>query len=109
MAIKVEDIAFVGFRAPALANMRTFMDDFGAAVAQEDDKRLYMCGAGEAPFVHVTQLGEPGFAMIGLPAESVDNLQKLAAEECPTPAPLDAPGGGMFIDLLPGLAQTLSA
>ena len=99
MGIKIEDIAFVGFRAPDLTKMRTFLEDFGAVVALEDDTRLFVRGAGEAPFVHVTGLGEPGFAMIGFRAESVADLESLAAEYGQTPAPLDAPGGGKFIDL----------
>lgn len=99
MGIKIEDIAFVGFRAPDLAKMRTFLEDFGAVVALQDDTRLFVRGAGEAPFVHVTELGEPGFAMIGFRAESIADLEKLAAEYGQTPARLDAPGGGRFIDL----------
>ena len=97
--IKIEDIAFVGFRAPDLGQMRTFMEDFGATVALQTDAHLYMRGCGQAPFVHVTELGEPGFAMVGLRAESIDDLARLAAETGTTPARLDAPGGGQFIDL----------
>ena len=97
--IRIEDIAFVGFRAPDLGRMREFMEDFGAVVAQRDERRLFMRGAGAAPFVHVTEFGEPGFAMVGFRAESLEDLKRLAAEENQTPAPLDAPGGGMFIDL----------
>ncbi len=97
--IKIEDIAFVGFRAPDLSRMRSFMEDFGATLAGQTDDRLYMRGCGEAPFVHVTERGEPGFRMVGFRAKSLDDLAKLAAETGTTPAPLDAPGGGMFIDL----------
>lgn len=100
MGIKIEDIAFVGFRAPDLAKMRTFMEDFGAVVAQQDETHLFMRGAGKAPFVHMTELGEPGFSMIGLRAESVADLEKVAAEESRRVAPLDAPGGGSYIDLI---------
>ena len=99
MGIKIEDIAFVGFRAPDLAQMRAFMEDFGAVVAQQDETHLFMRGAGEAPFVHMTELGEPGFSMIGLRAEAVADLEKLAAEEGRKVTPLDAPGGGSYIDL----------
>lgn len=97
--IKIEDIAFVGFRAPDLARMRTFMEDFGATVAGQTDHHLYMRGVGDAPFVHVTELGEPGFARVGFRAESVQDLEALAAHVGETPSRLDAPGGGQFIDL----------
>ncbi len=97
--IKIEDIAFVGFRAPDLARMRTFMEDFGAVVAAQTDRHLYMRGVGAAPFVHVTELGEPGFAMVGFRAESVQDLETLAAHVGESPKPLNAPGGGLFIDL----------
>ena len=97
--IKIEDIAFVGFRAPDLGQMRSFMEDFGATVALQTDSRLYMRGCGDAPFVHVTELGDAGFAMVGFRAESLADLATLAAETGTTPAALDAPGGGQFIDL----------
>ena len=97
--IKIEDVAFVAFRAPDLPRMRAFMEDFGASVTLESDDRLYMRGLGEAPFVHMTERGEPGFLMVGLRAESLEDLAKLATETGTTPAPLDAPGGGQFIDL----------
>jgi catechol 2,3-dioxygenase-like lactoylglutathione lyase family enzyme len=98
--IKIEDVAFVAFRAPDLPRMRSFMEDFGASVALQTDDRLFMRGLGDAPFVHMTERGEPSFLMVGLRAESLDDLAKLAVETGTTPAPLDAPGGGQFIDLV---------
>ena len=97
--IKIEDIAFVAFRAPDLGKMRSFMEDFGGTVVSQTDDRLFVRGCGEAPFVHETELGEPGFLRVGFRAESLEDLAKLAGETGTTPAPLDAPGGGMFIDL----------
>ena len=98
--IKIEDIAFVGFRAPDLERMRTFMEDFGATVSRQTDHHLYMRGSSDSPFVHVTELGEPGFAMVGFRAESVQDLETLAAHVGQASRPLDAPGGGQFIDLI---------
>ena len=98
--IKIEDIAFVGFRAPDLDRMRTFLEDFGAVVVEQNDRRLFVRGAGEAPFVHMTELGEPGFAMVGFRAESLEDLERLAEEEGALLARLDAPGGGSYIDLV---------
>ena len=97
--IKIEDIAFVGFRAPDLDRMRGYMEDFGGVVVQQTDRELHVRGSGPAPFVHVTERGEPGFAMVGFRAQSVEDLTALAKEVGATLAPLDAPGGGLFIDL----------
>jgi catechol 2,3-dioxygenase-like lactoylglutathione lyase family enzyme len=97
--IKIEDIAFVGFRAPDLSKMRSFMEDFGAIVVRQDDQQLFMRGCGEAPFLHMTELGDPAFLMVGFRAGSLEDLDRLARQEGLQPLASDAPGGGMFIDL----------
>ena len=97
--IFVEDIAFVGFSAPDLQAMRGFMEDFGAAVARQDEAQLYMRGAGTAPFLHVTEKGDAGFTTLGLRAASRDDLEMLARAEKVEVRELDAPGGGVHIDL----------
>ncbi len=97
--IKIEDVAFVGFRAPDLAVMRTFMEEFGTVVAKQSRTQLYMRGSGAAPFLHMTELGHPGFAALGLRAASREDLQQLANAEGLDVMALDAPGGGVCIDL----------
>ncbi|MDI1363255.1 MAG: VOC family protein, partial [bacterium] len=97
--IKIEDIAFVGFRAPDLGRMRSFMEDFGAIVVQQDDERLFMRGTSDAPFLHMTERGDAGFTMVGFRAESRADLDTLAAEEGLETQTFDGPGGGRFIDL----------
>jgi catechol 2,3-dioxygenase-like lactoylglutathione lyase family enzyme len=79
--------------------MRDFMEDFGAVAAVQTDSCLYMRGLGAAPFLHVTDLGDPGFAMLGFRAGSMEDLQTLADQVGLTAEPLNAPGGGYFIDL----------
>lgn len=96
--IKVEDIAYVRFRAPDLAQMQDFLQDFGLGVATHDE-RLYARGSGESPFLHVTERGEPGFAGLGLRAASMKDLEALAAAEGALVQPLDAPGGGHVVVL----------
>ena len=96
--IKVEDIAFVRFRAPDLARMAGFLEDFGLRVAAQDENRLFVRAAGSAPFVHVTELGEPGFAGLAFRATSAD-LETLAQAEGVAVEPLDAPGGGQVVSL----------
>lgn len=96
--IKIEDIAFVRFRAPDLAQMRAFLEEFGLTV-MEDGERLFARGAGQSPFLHATELGEPGFAGLGLRASSLADLEALAATEDLQVLPLDAPGGGHVVTL----------
>jgi catechol 2,3-dioxygenase-like lactoylglutathione lyase family enzyme len=96
--IKVEDIAFVRFRAPDLEEMARFLDDFGL-LAERKDEILYARGLGTAPFVHVTEPGDPGFAGLGLRAASVADLEILAQAEGGQVAALDGPGGGQHVRL----------
>jgi catechol 2,3-dioxygenase-like lactoylglutathione lyase family enzyme len=97
--IKVEDIAFVRFRAPDLARMKAFLEDFGLVEAAHDSHRLFMRGAGKAAFVHATEQGEPGFAGLGFRAEDPDDLQRLARSENARLEPFEAPGGGQVVRL----------
>ena len=97
--IRIEDIAYVRFSAPDLAAMRAFLVEFGLTPVRETATTLYARGAGPAPFVHATILGEPGFAALGLRAESLGDLQALAAAEGAAVEDLDAPGGGKVVRL----------
>ncbi len=92
--IKIEDVAFVRFRAPDLTEMRGFLDDFGLTLAEAADSRLFARGSGPAPVVHITERGEPGFASVGFRAASLEDLERLAASEGVATEPFDAPGGG---------------
>jgi catechol 2,3-dioxygenase-like lactoylglutathione lyase family enzyme len=96
--IKIDDIAYVRFTAPDLAEMRGFLEDFGLSV-NEDAGRLFARGTSEAPFLHRTDPGEPGFAGLGLRAASLDDLKRLAEAEGVPVAVLDAPGGGYVVTL----------
>src|SRR5580658_1493102 len=97
--IKIEDVAHVRFRAPDLGEMRAFLDDFGLAVAESTDKRVVARGSGASPVLHVTELGEPGFAGVAFRAESVADLERLAAAEGVPIAASDLPGGGQVVTL----------
>lgn len=96
--IKVKDIAHVRFAAPDLALMRSFLDDFGLRCIEADGK-LYGKGSDGRPFVHVTQPGEAKFLAIGLRAQSVADLEQLAAQEGLPVHTLDEPGGGKIVRL----------
>jgi catechol 2,3-dioxygenase-like lactoylglutathione lyase family enzyme len=97
--IKIEDIAFVRFRAPDLDRMSAFLQDFGLQVTDQDARRLSARGAGASPVLHMTELGEPGFAGLGLRAASLDDLETLATAEGASIAPFDGPGGGQVVVL----------
>jgi catechol 2,3-dioxygenase-like lactoylglutathione lyase family enzyme len=96
--IKVEDIAFVRFRAPDLAEMARFLEDFGLTPELADGV-LYARGTGPSPFLHVTEQGEAGFAGVGLRAASVADLDVLAKAEGVEVSPLPGPGGGRVVRL----------
>jgi len=97
--IKAVDVSHVRFRAPDLPRMRAFLEDFGMRDGGGSDGNLYMRGAGRAPFVHVTEPGQPGFIGFGFWAPSPDDLERLAAEEGVASAPSHAPGGGRVLRL----------
>ena len=98
--ITVQDIAYVRFGAPDLALMRTFLLDFGLIDAEPgEDQCLRMRGSGPSPFIHVTELGEPGFRGMALRARSIADLERLAVAESTTVEPIVAPGGGHVVRL----------
>lgn len=97
--IKIEDVAFVRFRAPDLAQMQTFLEEFGLVPARVEAGRLFMRGAGTSPVLHITEKGEPGFAALGLRAGSLSDLEALAKAEGVAVQPFDAPGGGSVVVL----------
>ncbi len=96
--IKIEDISHVAFRAPDLDRMAVFLADFGLLPERRGDK-LYARGLGPAPYLHITELGEPGFTALGLRAASVADLETLAGAEGVEMAALDRPGGGFGVTL----------
>jgi len=96
--IKIEDIAYVRFRAPDLQRMQCFLEDFGLATLMADGV-LYARGAGSAPFVHATEKGDPGFVALGFRAASTADLKLIARAEGTAVEPVAAPGGGFMVRL----------
>jgi hypothetical protein len=95
---KVEDIAFVRFQAPALAEMRTFLEEFGLGCF-EHQGRLYGRGTDGSPFAHVTERGEARFAGLGFRAQSHADLSALAEHDASPVQAAEAPGGGYVVRL----------
>ncbi|MFZ9396312.1 MAG: VOC family protein [Erythrobacter sp.] len=96
--IKVEDIAHVRFAAPDLSVMRAFLEDFGMSCFEESG-RLYGKGSDGRPFVHVTELGPTAYLAVGLRAQSVEDLERLARHEAVSVESLGEPGGGKIVRL----------
>lgn len=96
--IRIEDIAHVRYGAPDLLAMRSFLEDFGLTCFEQAG-RLYAKGSDGRPFVHVTQPATARFLAIGLRAETVDDLETLAAHEGLAIEDLDEPGGGKVLRL----------
>ncbi len=99
MGIKVNDIAFVRFRAPDLDAMETFLVDFGLQRSDRNDETLYMRGTDDEGFVHVTHLAdEPGFVGLAFEATTIADLETLAGSDgFSDVADLDGPGGGRVV------------
>jgi catechol 2,3-dioxygenase-like lactoylglutathione lyase family enzyme len=96
--IKVEDISSVRFRAPDLDEMRAFLEEFGF-VCFTHNGRLYGRGTDGAPYLHVTELGDPAFLGLGFRAQSRADLETLAARDGAAVDVSDEPGGGYRLHL----------
>ncbi len=80
MGIRAKDIAFVRFQAPDLDKMEAFLVAFGMVHAGATEDTLYMRGADDDGFIHVTHLAdEPRFAGFALLANTVEDFEVLAA------------------------------
>lgn len=97
--IRAEDVAYIRFRAPDLAQMGDFLADFGLLPQEEAKDRLVLRGFGPQPALHVTDRGEPAFAGFALRARDGEDLERLAAAEDATVEDLDLPGGGRCVRL----------
>ena len=97
--IKIEDIAHVRFSAPDLDEMERFVVAFGLSPMRESEDLLIARGAGPWPVLHVTERGEARFVAIGFRAESLADLEKLAASEGASVEDLNWPGGGKVVRL----------
>lgn len=98
--VKVRSLLHVRYSAPDLDRMRAFLLDFGMHdAAPSDDGALRMRGGGEAPFIHETVVGEPGFVGLALEARDISDLEALAAGENLSVVDYAKPGGGKLVSL----------
>ena len=99
--IKIVDVESVRFGCPDLERMRRFLLDFGLIPAEDaHDGVMRMRGTGDAPYVHETVQGDPGFRSLALRAQSVEDLRTLAAAEGVTVKPAAGPDGGWAVKLV---------
>lgn len=95
MASPISGIAYARLSAPDLDVMQEFLENFGFVKAQRDDKRLYMRGTGDLPFLHVTELGDPGTVAFGYTAADNSVLDSyVASGAAKAVEPINEPGGG---------------
>ncbi|MGI9595070.1 MAG: VOC family protein [Acidimicrobiales bacterium] len=96
MGIRVADIAYVRFTAPDLDVMEAFLVDFGMERSERTDDTLYMRGADDEGFIHVTTLAEEaGFVGLAFDAETEADLATLAQQpDFSDVEDLAGPGGG---------------
>ena len=98
-AIRIEDIAYVRFAAPDLDEMERFAVSFGLTPTVRTASRLICRTAGAEPVAHVTDLGDARFVAVGFRAESISELERLAAQDGAVVESLDWPGGGKVVRL----------
>ncbi|QRX81722.1 VOC family protein [Glaciimonas sp. PAMC28666] len=100
--IAIQDIAYVRYGAPDLDLMQAFLEDFGLHLTHRSESTLYMGGASDSPFVHVTERRDHAVPIgFGLRAKSLEDLQILASKLATTVEKNSAPGGGdvvRFVD-----------
>lgn len=96
----ISGLSFVRLRAPDLGRAQAFLEDFGMTTADRDARRLYMRGIGESPFLHVTELGEPGLVSFAYQLRDPEQLHDVATMPgALSVEALDAPGGGKRVRL----------
>src|SRR5712664_109274 len=100
MTSLISGISFVRLSAPDLGRMQAFLEDFGMLRAHRDSQRLYMRGHGDSPYLHVTELGEPGVVSFAYELCDPERLPWLAETDgAEGIEPLDGPGGGTRVRL----------
>jgi catechol 2,3-dioxygenase-like lactoylglutathione lyase family enzyme len=100
MASLISGMSHVRLSVPDLGRMEEFLLDFGLTKVHRDAKRLYMRGVGASPYLHVTELGEPGVVSFSYalrdPALLEDAARLPGAQGIEH---IDAPGGGKRVRL----------
>ena len=100
MSSPISGISYGRLSAPDLGVMQQFLEDFGLVLVHRDARRLFMRGTGDAPFIHVTELGEPGTIAFGYDAVDESVLHEFVKSGAARAVEsIDEPGGGRRVIL----------
>lgn len=99
--LRLKDIHHVVYRHNDLEEIERFFTDFGLIVAGRSEDRLYLRGAGAAPYVYVAERADmPSLGAIAFEVRTPEDLQRAAQlPGASAVEPLDGPGGGMRVVL----------
>lgn len=93
----IDEIEYVIFRHPGLAQIPEFMIGFGLLELQQTADHLYLRSYVDAPFSYVTAAGDAAFLGMGFRVASREALAQLAARfDCPA-SECPHPGGGLYV------------
>jgi catechol 2,3-dioxygenase-like lactoylglutathione lyase family enzyme len=97
----ITDIHHVAYGHPDLDAAERFYRDFGMNTAERSGQRLYLRGAGPAPYLYVAEgTAQHRFIAVAFAVESAAALRRFAATAGASgPMPLDGPGGGQRVSL----------
>ncbi|KAK4506708.1 hypothetical protein PRZ48_000441 [Zasmidium cellare] len=99
--IKIVKLAHMRYQHPDLAEITTFLLDFGMHITKQTDTKIWYRGYGTDQYVYYAQQGEKKFLGGAFEVESYADLEK--ASKVPGAGPItsleDSPGGGHIITL----------
>ncbi len=93
----IDDIEYVIFRHPDLAQIREFMLSYGLLDLEQTTDQLYLRSYGDAPFSYVTTKGDAAFLGMGFRVASREALDILAARFGSKVSESPRPGGGLYV------------
>lgn len=77
--INVRDIAYVRYQVPDLEKQRAFLLDFGMRLHSQTEEALYMASYGGGYPVHISHVGPNSALGVGFIAQSLADLEMVAA------------------------------
>ena len=93
----IDDIEYVIFRHPDLAQIREFMLSYGLLDLEQTAEQLYLRSYGDAPFSYVTTKGDAAFVGMGFRVASLDALETISARFKSKIDDSPHPGGGLIV------------
>ena len=99
--VKPVDIAYVRYQHHDLDLAIEFLQDFGLTVTQKCDRKVYLRGENNSPYLYVVEKGELArFIGFGLEVANIKSLKAISLKyETSDVYELDAPGGGYALML----------